>query len=100
MSLSNILVYSPKALKRIKTLIKGKYSYIVQGIPSNYDIKLSIELCSPLLNGDPQKANSFSMKSGAKRLFNKIGIPTPVGAYEIYDSTEFFNTLTLLIINN
>ena len=40
-SLSQILLYSPRIMKRIKRLIKNKNAYIVPGIPSNDDIKLS-----------------------------------------------------------
>jgi IQ domain-containing protein H len=40
-----MLIYSPKTVKRIKSLIKGRQSYIVPGVsPSNDDIKLSIML--------------------------------------------------------
>jgi hypothetical protein len=40
-SLSQILLYSPRIMKRIKRLIKNKNAYIIPGIPSNDDIKLS-----------------------------------------------------------
>ena len=39
-SLSQILLYSPRIIKRIKRLIKNKNAYIIRGIPSNDDIKL------------------------------------------------------------
>ncbi len=41
-SLAQVLIYSPKTIKRIKNLIKGKQAYIVPGVPSTDDIKLSI----------------------------------------------------------
>ena len=41
-----------------------------------------------------------STKSGAKRIFNISDIPTPPGAYEIYEEKEFINTLAILILNN
>ena len=39
--LSLVLLYSPRIIKRIKRLIKNKYAYIIPGVPSNDDIKLS-----------------------------------------------------------
>ena len=41
-SVSQALLYSPKALKRIQSLIKGKQAYVVPGIVNDYDVKLSI----------------------------------------------------------
>ena len=44
-SLAQMLIYSPKTIKRIRSLIKGRQSYIIPGVaPSNDDIKLSIML--------------------------------------------------------
>ena len=39
-------------------------------------------------------------KASSKRLIQRLNIPTPIGALEIYDETEFINTLTVLIANN
>lgn len=63
------MTYSSKTVKRIKNLIKGKQAYIVPGMPSNDDIKLSIALQVPILSGEPQKQNLYSTKSGAKKIF-------------------------------
>lgn len=52
-ALSSLLLYSPFALRRLKSLIKGKFAYIVPGFPSNEDVKLSRELHIPLLSGEP-----------------------------------------------
>jgi IQ domain-containing protein H len=97
---SSILLYSPKALKRIKWLIKSKQAYIVPGIPSTDDIKLSMELGVPLLSGEPQKAQLYSTKSGCRRILNLADVPIPIGAYDIYDENEFEITLTKLILNH
>ena len=68
-SLAQVLIYSPKTIKRIKNLIKGKQAYIVPGIPSTDDIKLSIMLQVPIMSGEPSKQNLYSTKSGAKKIF-------------------------------
>lgn len=54
-NLTQILLYSPKVIKRIKSMIKGKQAYIVPGQVSTDDIKLSIRLAIPILSGEPQK---------------------------------------------
>ena len=68
-SLSQLLLYSPKALNCIKSMIKGKQAYIVPGMLSTDDIKLSIAFNIPLLAGEPQKQSLYSTKSGAKKVF-------------------------------
>jgi hypothetical protein len=67
---------------------------------SIYDIKLSIQLGVPILCGEPVKTNTFSSKSGAKRIFQKCDIPIPVSAYDIYSPAEFETALARLIANN
>ena len=52
-SLSRSLLYSPRAIKRVKALIKNKYAYIVPGYPSNDDILLATTLNVPCYSGDP-----------------------------------------------
>ena len=99
-SLSKKLLYSPRAIKRIRQLIRGKTAYIVPGYPSSDDVKLSHLLQVPLMGGDPQNQFVCSTKSASKRLLLKLGIPTPLSALEIYDEVEFINTLTVLVANN
>ena len=68
-SLTQILLYSPKTLQRIKSMIKGKQAYIVPGSVSQDDVKLSIRLAIPIFSGEPQKQHLYSTKSGAKKIF-------------------------------
>jgi hypothetical protein len=42
-------------MKRIKNLIAGKQAYIVPGVSSVDDIKLSVRLAIPIMTGDPNK---------------------------------------------
>lgn len=69
LSLTQALIYSPKTINRIKSMIKGKQSYIVPGVASTDDIKLSIKLGIPIMSGEPQKQHLYSTKSGAKKIF-------------------------------
>ena len=68
-SLSQVLLYSPRVMKRIKSMIKGKQAYMVPGVVSSDDIKLSIAFNIPLMSGEPQKQSLYSTKSGAKKIF-------------------------------
>jgi len=54
-SLAQVLLYSPRVMKRIKSMIKGKQAYMVPGVVSSDDIKLSIAFNIPLMAGEPQK---------------------------------------------
>lgn len=97
---SKLLQFSPKAIKRIKLLIKNKVAYLVPGWPCNDDIKLADLLNIPIFSGNCQQNLVMSTKSASKRLFNSLEIPTSPGSYEIYDEKEFINSLALLIANN
>jgi hypothetical protein len=71
-SLAQVLLYSPKTLKKIRQLItKSDHSqaYIVPGQTGLEDIKLSIRLAIPILSGEPSKQHLYSTKSGAKKIF-------------------------------
>lgn len=49
MSLTQTLLYSPKAIKRVKSLISERQAYIVPGFSTAEDIKLSITLGIPIM---------------------------------------------------
>jgi len=99
-SLTQLLLYSPKILKRLKSMIKGKQAYIVPGSISTDDIKLSIRLAIPILSGEPQKQHLYSTKSGAKKIFQLADVPTAISSVDIYDEQEFLLSLAKLIAHN
>lgn len=68
-SLAQVLMYSPRIVKRLLSMVKGKQAYIVPGPVGSDDIKLSIKLQIPILSGEPQKQTLYSTKSGAKKIF-------------------------------
>lgn len=98
--LAQVLLYSPKTLQKIKSLIQGKQAYIVPGITSSSDIKLSIRLAIPILSGEPSKQHLYSTKSGAKKIFQLADVPTPICQVDIYDEQEFIHSLAQLISKN
>ena len=85
-SLTQAILYSPKALGSIKQLIDGKQSYIVPGRMGKYDLKLSQKLAIPILSGDPFITGKFSTKFGARAVLEEARIPTPIGVREIIKS--------------
>lgn len=52
-STSNLLYYSPDALRKVISLIGESPTYIVGGYPSLDDMKLSLKLGAPFLTGNP-----------------------------------------------
>jgi IQ domain-containing protein H len=54
-SLAQVLLYSPRVMNTTKSMIKGKQAYMVPGVVSSDDIKLSIAFNIPLMAGEPQK---------------------------------------------
>ena len=100
MSLTQALLYSPKACAQIQNIIADTQAYIVPGKSSEYDVKLSIQLGVPILCGDPMVSRALSSKSGSKRIFEACGIPYPVSAKDIYDKKSFEVALTQLIAKN
>ena len=100
LSLTQALMYSPKACRQIQNLIEDTQAYIVPGKYSEIDVRLSIQLGVPILAGDPNKTNILATKSCAKRIFQQCDIPISVSAYDIYERSEFEQALARLIANN
>ena len=99
LSLTKALLISSQAIAKIKSCIKGSIAYIVPGIMSIDEVKLSCILGVPILGGDPKTSQLYSSKSGSRRIFNSADIPIPTGQYDIYDENEFEMTLTKLVIS-
>lgn len=62
------LIYSPKALKRIKQIVNKQYAYIVPSFPSIEYSNLSAELNIPVFSSNQNLMKLYSTKSGAKKI--------------------------------
>eukprot|EP00948_MAST-09A_sp_MAST-9A-sp1_P004114 g4114.t1 len=102
MSLTQVLLYSPRAIKKLKHFIKGRRDQciIVPRYIGPEEKKLAIELGVPLLGPDPDLAESLSIKSGAKSIFAEAEVNIPPGAHDIYSEREAYETLTKLIASS
>ena len=98
MSLTSLLIYSPRCLRRIRRFIKGRDAYIVPGSAVGpEERRLAVMLGVPLLAPEPSLASQYGLKSGAKRLFATADVSTPPGAHDVYEEPELIGALAKLI---
>lgn len=100
MTLSTLLKYSPKALRRISNLIKGREAYIVPGIMNQDDVHIADVLNVPVMSSEPEVSNLYTTKSGSKRIFESAHVPVPFGEYDIYNRDQLYESLAQAITKN
>ena len=98
-SVSELLLLSTETLQEIKNIIGEKECYIIPGDVNKIDVEISIILNCPILMGDLFQSETIFSKSGSKLIFEANDINVPISAWNIKDETEFYLSLTHLIIN-
>ena len=96
-SLTSLLLYSPRALRRIANFCRGRNAYILPNVVGPEEQRLSMALNLPLLAPEPKVAALFGSKSGAKRIFQAAQVNIPPGAHDVYDEEQLRTTLARLI---
>lgn len=100
MSLTQGLLCSPKALRRIRKLANARQAYLVPEAVTHSELKLSSRLRIPLLGAGSRNMALLSSKSNAKKLAQLAALPTGPWAVDIYDEDEFFTSLAGLVVKH
>ncbi|KAJ1459534.1 hypothetical protein M885DRAFT_510651 [Pelagophyceae sp. CCMP2097] len=96
-TLAAVAWYSPACLRRLRSLVKNRFAYVVPGGPCGAaDKAVALHLGVPLLGADPSAAAAHGSRSGAKRLLRDADVNVPVGAHDIYDDGDFLIALAKL----
>ncbi|CEM20919.1 unnamed protein product [Vitrella brassicaformis CCMP3155] len=99
-SLTTALLCSPKAIRRIRTIAKGRFGYIVPGHVSPLEVQLSSALGLPLFGPPPTKVASLSTKSEMRRVMQTAQIPSGPHATNINQADKFYESLSVLIMEH
>lgn len=100
MCLTQALLCSPRALRRLKKLVGGRMAVVVPDVVSHAELKLCSNLGLPMLSAGPRNLTLLSSKSNAKRLVSLAELPAGPWAVDIYDEDELYASLSELVVRH
>jgi hypothetical protein len=100
MCLTQALLCSNRALRRLKKLVGGRTAVVVPDVVSHAELKLCSHLGLPMLSAGPRNLTLLSSKSNAKRLVSLAELPAGPWAVDIYDEDEFYVSLSELVVRH
>lgn len=77
LALASLLVYSPRALARLRGLTAGREALILPSVVARDDLAVAESLGVPLLGPEPDISLLYSSKPGARRLFRDTQVGRP-----------------------
>jgi len=98
-SLTKLLLYSPKAVQRLRRLTAGRNAFIIPGRVGREEAQLATALSLPILGPTAQQCEEFCTKSGAKKIFAEAQLNVPCGIYNV-QAMEVPAMLARLIMAN
>lgn len=81
MALTQLLLYSPNALRQISRIIQDRPSYIVPGVVGVHEKQLCAHLGTPLLGIDPNIYPTHCNRIDARKLFTSVGVKVAGGTH-------------------
>jgi len=98
--LTQALLCSPRALRRLRKLVGGRTALVVPDVVSHAELKLCAMLNLPLLGAGPRNLALLGSKSNAKRLVTLAELPAGPWAVDIFDEDEFYTSLADLVVRH
>merc|ERR1719487_3127473 len=100
LGLTQALLCSPRAIRRLRKLIGGRAALVVPDVVSHAELKLCATLDLPMLGAGPRNLALLGSKSNAKRLVTLAELPSGPWAVDIYDADEFYASLANLVVRH
>lgn len=100
LSLTRMVLLSPRLLKLLSALCSGKPAFIVPGVVGAEELALASQLNVPLLSAEPRIVQSYGSKSGCRRLLEAADVLTPPGAAQLHTRADLLHALTTLILDH
>ena len=81
MALTQMLLYSPNALRQILRIVADRPCYIVPGVVGVHEKQLCAHLGVPLLGNDPNMYPQHCNRISARKLFKSVGVHVAGGTH-------------------